>query len=105
MSNAIVFPDAESAMQACGVGSVFERVSHGWKVKFVDGGTQVFVEGPTISDALASHGAQIVHPVKEIPQGVVEVEAVEAVAEVVTVTAADVGSIESVLGTFGEGDE
>lgn len=74
MSNAIVFPDTESAMQACGVGSVFERVPHGWKVKFVDGGTQVFVEGATIAEALASHGTQVVHPVKEVPQGIVEVE-------------------------------
>lgn len=74
MSNAIVFPDTESAMQACGVGSVFERVAHGWKVRFVDGGTQVFVEGASIADALASHGTQVFHPVPEIPQGIVEVD-------------------------------
>jgi uroporphyrinogen-III synthase len=74
VSNAIVFPDTESALQACGVGSVFERVAHGWKVKFVDGGTSVFVEGPTITEALASHGAQVVHPVKVVPEGIVEVE-------------------------------
>ena len=49
-------------LEKAGPGSVFEKTATGWTVKYVDGGTQIVVQGPTIADALASHGAQVEHP-------------------------------------------
>ncbi len=51
-----------AAIAAAGVGSVFEKTASGWNVKYVDGGTIIHVQGATIADAIASHGAQVEHP-------------------------------------------
>jgi hypothetical protein len=61
MSVAIVVAHVLDALEQAGVGSVFEKTPTGWRVKWVDGGTVVNVEGATIVDALASHGAQVLH--------------------------------------------
>jgi hypothetical protein len=53
---------SHAAITQAGVGSIFERTAIGWNVKYVDGGTVIVVQGPTIADALASHGGQVVHP-------------------------------------------
>lgn len=42
-----------------GIGSMFERQPHGWKVKYMDGGATLFCEGATITLALASHASLI----------------------------------------------
>lgn len=69
-----VVTDTLHALESAGVGSVFTKTANGWDVKWVDGGTAIYVQGATIEDALGSHGAQVIHPVKEVPQGIVEVE-------------------------------
>jgi len=51
-----------AVIAAAGVGSVFEKTAIGWNVKYVDGGTVIFVQGATIADAVAGHGTQIEHP-------------------------------------------
>ncbi len=48
-------------IETAGIGSVFERVAQGWKVRYVDGGTTIFVEGPSLGEAVASHGVQVKH--------------------------------------------
>lgn len=68
-----VFADLDALVQA-GVGSTFTKTPIGWDVKWVDGGTVIFIQGPTITEALAGYGMQISHPVKAVPQGIVEVE-------------------------------
>ena len=51
-----------AVIAAAGVGSVFEKTAIGWNVKYVDGGTVIFVQGATIADAVAGHGTQVEHP-------------------------------------------
>lgn len=53
-------------LEAAGIGSVFEKAPHGWTVKYVQGGTVIHVQGATIPDAIASHGAQVVHPLPRV---------------------------------------
>lgn len=72
-----VHPQVVNELDALGqaqAGATFSRTPIGWDVKWVDGGTVIYVQGPTITEALASHGVQIQHPVKVVPQGIVEVE-------------------------------
>jgi len=51
-------PDVPEPCEVCteleraGVGSTIERQLHGWKMKFVNGGTVVLTEGATITGAL-----------------------------------------------------
>ncbi len=72
-----VVTDALHALETAGVGSVFEKTAIGWNVSWVDGGTTIRVQGATIEEALGSHGLSVIHPKKEIPQGIVEVPAAE----------------------------
>lgn len=65
-------PVTSSPINDAQIGTTFTRIATGWAVKWVDGGTVITVQGPTIEEALASHGLHVVHPVKEIPQGIVE---------------------------------
>lgn len=49
-------------------GSTFRRERDVWRVHLVDeGGTPIDVSGPTIADAVASHGAQVEHAVFSVP--------------------------------------
>lgn len=54
-------------IEASDVGSVFTRVQGGWSTKFVDGGTTIFGSGPTIREAILSHGQQIDHEAAKTP--------------------------------------
>lgn len=74
MSVAPVVADMLDALEKAGIGSTFTKTVNGWDVKWVDGGTAIYVQGATITEALGSHGAQVVHPVKVVPEGIVEVE-------------------------------
>ncbi len=60
-----IFSDSDAVMQAA-PGTTFARTPIGWDVKWVDGGTVIVVQGPTITEALASHGVQIVHPERRV---------------------------------------
>lgn len=53
-------------IESAQAGSVFERTAIGWNVKWVDGGTTIHVQGATISEALGSHGAQVVHAIPHV---------------------------------------
>jgi len=58
-----VFVDPTGDILAkAGVGSTFEKTAHGWKVRYVDGGTVINVDGPSIYAAMSSHGKQVIHP-------------------------------------------
>lgn len=88
--------DVLDALEKAGVGSVFEKTPIGWNVKWVDGGTVIHVQGATITDALGSHGAQVVHPSNEpVADVVVEESLLEETT--VTITAADVGSLDTLF--------
>ncbi len=63
MPNHPVVADDFDALSQAQIGSTFVRSVVGWDVKWVDGGTTIFVQGPTITEALAGHGLQITHPV------------------------------------------
>jgi len=81
MSVQPVVTDDLDALGQAQIGSTFTRSVIGWDVKWVDGGTSIFVQGPTITEALGSHGLQVVHPVKIVPQGIVEVDVPAAPAK------------------------
>ena len=48
-------------MYVCDPGSEFVRIENGWRVKLVDGGVTILGSGPTIVEAILSHGEQIDH--------------------------------------------
>ncbi len=56
-----VVPSEADILASAGVGSVFEKVAHGWKVTYVDGGTKIFLDGPSLGEAFVSHGMQVKH--------------------------------------------
>jgi hypothetical protein len=62
-ANVAIAPEALEAVQT---GTVFEKTAIGWNVKWVEGGTVVHLQGTTITEALGSHGAQVVHIEPEI---------------------------------------
>lgn len=46
------------ALAGAGINSVFTKRPHGWDVKYVEGGVIKFVPGPSIPEAIGSHGQQ-----------------------------------------------
>lgn len=82
MSVQPVVNDTLDALERAGVGSTFTKTVNGWDVKWVDGGTCLFVQGATVTDALGSHGAQVIHPDVHAPRSVVIVPNEEAAPDV-----------------------
>lgn len=62
----IHFTNPLAALESAQAGAVFEKTAIGWNVKWVDGGTVQHVQGATITEALGSHGAQVIHVIPEV---------------------------------------